>query len=178
MAAFDRRLFAVRFLLAMGADAKARCPGGQTALHAISWQGAYDCDSDRATCERIIRALVAAGAVVDAVDDYGQTPLHDAASGDWGNPTAVRVLLELGADPNASSQDGITPLMCAAEMGELECVELLCNAGADPTRTSLEGQTAMDLARQYPTSGREAVIQRLEEAVKAWQSRGGSRRSP
>jgi ankyrin repeat protein len=50
---------------------------------------------------------VDAGADVGARTRTGSTPLHAAA---WDNPHAVPLLLELGADPTASNDDGTTAL--------------------------------------------------------------------
>jgi ankyrin repeat protein len=58
----------------------------------------------------------------------GSTPLHAAV----GNPDAVRLLLQHGADPNARDVgDNATPLHFAAGGGHLESVRLLLDAGAD-----------------------------------------------
>ena len=41
-----------------------------------------------------MRVLIAHGANVNAVNTFGNTPLHEAASGD--NPSIVQMLLEAG----------------------------------------------------------------------------------
>jgi ankyrin repeat protein len=98
-AAFSHNAEAVEFLLSMGLRPLADSHEGGTPLHAIAWQGEYDHPPKTAACERIIRALVAAGNPVDARNEHGRTPLDEAYDGDWRNDTAIRVLLELGADP-------------------------------------------------------------------------------
>ncbi|MCC7138712.1 MAG: hypothetical protein IT460_09850 [Planctomycetes bacterium] len=98
-AAFSHNADAVEFLLSMGLRPMPDSRDGQTPLHAIAWQGECDHAPKNAACERIIRALVAAGNPVDARDEHGRTPLGEAHGGDWRNDTAIRVLLELGADP-------------------------------------------------------------------------------
>jgi ankyrin repeat protein len=133
LAAFRHQADVVDFLLAAGVSARRADPeDGSQPLHGICWQGEYEDPSANAACERIIRALVAAGADVNARDKRGCTPLHEAAGGDWGNATAVRVLLELGAEPDPRNKGRQTPLMLAASRGELACIELLLQAGADP----------------------------------------------
>ena len=75
--------------------------------------------------------------------------MHEAAGGDWGNPTAIRTLLALGARADTPDNDGITPLMIAADKGETACIKLLCDAGADPSKTNKLGQSALDLAAEH-----------------------------
>jgi ankyrin repeat protein len=97
-AAFTHNAEAVEFLLSLGVCPSADSHGGSTPLHAIAWQDEYDSPPMTAACERIIRALVAAGNSVNARDEHGRTPLHEAYYGDGRNDTAIRVLLELGAE--------------------------------------------------------------------------------
>lgn len=48
-----------------------------------------------------------------------------------GKVDQVRELLDNGADPNVTEEDGYTPLMGAAENNHLEVAKLLIDAGAD-----------------------------------------------
>ena len=57
------------------------------------------------------------------------TPLMDATLG--GCRETVRVLLDLGADPNKTTADGRPPLFAALQAGDAVCVSLL----ADVTNT-------------------------------------------
>lgn len=148
-AAFGHHADAVAFLLKLGARHDVRDPQGRTPLHSICWQGEYQDEGVNAACEQIIRTLVAAGVPVDAVDNDGRTPMHDAAYGDWGNPTAVRTLLALGAAVDPVNNDGDTPLMLAADNGEVECIRLLLEAGANPTRLNESGNAPLDAARNH-----------------------------
>ncbi|CAK9064156.1 unnamed protein product [Durusdinium trenchii] len=59
-----------------------------------------------------------------------------------GDLEVVRLLLEAGADKNATTTDWSTALMRAAELGHLEVVRLLLKAGAD-------GATALIDAAEY-----------------------------
>lgn len=147
-AAFSHNADAVDFLLSLGASVRPP-PEAPTALHSICWQGEYADEGTNQACERIIRALVKAGIPVDASTDAGITPLHEAAAGDWGNHTAVRVLLELGASVDPRDSEGNTPLMLAAVHPDLEVVRRLIGAGANPLIRNAEGESAVDLARSH-----------------------------
>src|SRR6266540_1982963 len=60
----------------------------------------------------------------------GQTLLHDAVG--KSNAHAVRLLLGLGADVDAVSAEGNTPLVYAASRYNYDMAKLLLEAGADP----------------------------------------------
>jgi ankyrin repeat protein len=100
----------VEFLLAHGADVKPRCLLGCTALH----DGELDVD--------IAIRLLRAGALVDARDDQGQTPLMLAC--DFSNRPLIRLLLQHGASPAVRTHDGWSALDYAQNSGSkvYECV--------------------------------------------------------
>ncbi|RYG19769.1 ankyrin repeat domain-containing protein [bacterium] len=56
----------------------------------------------------IVTALLDRGVDIDAEDDDGQTPLHEAAV--YGHEELVELLLSRGADPNARDEEGSTML--------------------------------------------------------------------
>ncbi|KAJ0413397.1 ankyrin repeat-containing domain protein [Aspergillus carlsbadensis] len=64
--------------------------------------------------------------------------LFRAAGG--GQPNAIRYLIELGVDPNAS-KDGQYPIGTAAMRGGVEAVRCLLDCGADPCPTLSNGAT-------------------------------------
>jgi ankyrin repeat protein len=74
-----------------------------------------------------VRALVDAGADVNAVDDT--RALHHAAQ--HGHELTVRALVELGADVEAADTDGWQALHHAAENGHESTVRALVELGAD-----------------------------------------------
>lgn len=112
---------------------------------------------------RTLKALLAAGASPTLRDEEGATALHHAirvfgamAEDDANDAEGVQrhhvsALLDHGADPNAETADGTTPLACAvAQRGyPLEVIARLLSAGADPAApvVSLDGHpTCVDLA--------------------------------
>ncbi|MGH9731018.1 MAG: ankyrin repeat domain-containing protein, partial [Candidatus Acidiferrales bacterium] len=58
----------------------------------------------------------------------GHSPLHEAAAG--GKLEIARLLLDHGADPNARTDDGQTPLSMAESKGQTEPATLLRQRGA------------------------------------------------
>jgi cytohesin len=61
----------------------------------------------------------------------------------------VKLLLEYGADPNASQDGGFTPLHSAAQNDDRESVEALLEAGADPSLANDDGKTPAELAGDH-----------------------------
>jgi ankyrin repeat protein len=65
-----------------------------------------------------------------------------------GKPDIISVLINRGADVNLANDDGLTPLMVAAQAGaEAEVVQLLRAAGANLYAKDNEGRTALDIAK-------------------------------
>ncbi|XP_055981393.1 IQ motif and ankyrin repeat domain-containing protein 1 [Sorex fumeus] len=96
---------------------------------------------DEAGAERRRQRRVA---TVESEDGYGNTPLSEAAAG--GQPQAIRLLAELGANPNSKGAFGRTPLYRAAFGGHLEAVEVLLQLGADPRVYAEDGNTPAQVA--------------------------------
>ncbi len=89
---------------------------------------------------------------------FGQDPVIDSAwavstynyllmvEADSGNIEKVKTLLYLGADPNTSDENGVTPLMFAVQSGNLDLVELLIDNGANVNAYPTNGNTALHAA--------------------------------
>ena len=133
----------------------------------------------------LAKQLVAAGADVNQWDIFGEAPLFTAidlrnkvdggrVSIDPLNTTkglsVVNLLLEHGADPNmqlffkpanvrgTTNVRGATPLIRAANNGDLEVVKILLEHGADATIATADRQTPIHAA----IAGRAAEPQALE----------------
>lgn len=69
------------------------------------------------------------GVPVDATDDDLVTPLHIAAF--TGNRELALLLLDSGADLEATSRTGMTAFLHACREGKMEVIDLLLQKGAD-----------------------------------------------
>jgi ankyrin repeat protein len=96
---------------------------------------------------------------VNATNRYGVSPLFLAATN--GNANIVKLLLDAGANANASRAGGETVLMTAARAGNLEAVKALLARGANPNAEERRQQTALMWAA---ADGHAAVVRALVEA--------------
>ena len=107
-----------------------------------------------------VAQLLKQGADPNARDPKsGKTPLHDAAS----DPESIdlRVLLDAGAQVDATNRWGRTPLMVAVERGNARNVEVLLKAGADVRLRDHMDCSALHLACE---NGNQAIALKLVEA--------------
>ncbi len=139
------------YLLARGADPNLANSDGVTPL-SLATRAGIDSSNGRLREDypELIDALIARGANIDARDGNGGTPLMEAAlagsvraseilmnkganinartgSGEsallyTANPAVASFLLERGADPNVTDDEGRTPLMNVVKRGWLEVV--------------------------------------------------------
>jgi ankyrin repeat protein len=122
LAAFFGQPAAVDVLLARGGEVntRARHPFGVNALHAAL----------AGPTPEVARALIAAGADVNAAQAGGGTPLHETAFS--GYLELTQLLLERGANPAAVDNQGRTPLDVARERGQTAVADLLAGLPARP----------------------------------------------
>lgn len=105
----------------------------------------------------VVRALLAHGAVTDAVDaKLGRSALHFAALN--GNEEILEQLLLAGGNGDAKDFDGWTPLMYAVQRGDKETALLLTRVGADVNRADNFGLTALAHAAH---SGSSSLVRTL-----------------
>lgn len=112
---------------------------GDTALHL-----AAGCRRGEQAALPIIRLLLENGAVMEARNESGQTPLLYAAYA--GFRQAVEFFLGKGASFQYQDRNGRSPLHYAAREGKAAVVELLIGRGADPRSRDGQGRTPLDLA--------------------------------
>ena len=155
-ASYEEDLEALRLLIKAGADVNARDDAGCTPLCRAA---SYNPKSEALT------ALIKAGADVNCRNSSGETPLMRVLSFDWyeydpdGEQDkvkdqvrerviryleAVRLLLEAGADANARSEAGDTPLICAVQENcTPEALVMLIEAGAEVNCKDTSGKTPL-----------------------------------
>ena len=115
-----------------GVDVNSGGPDGTRALH---WAVHHD-------QLELVRRLLEAGADPSVANDYGATPMSEAAV--VGNVEVIRALLEAGADVDSPNPDGQTALMVVARTDNVEAASVLLDHGADLNRVERwRGQTAL-----------------------------------
>lgn len=115
---------------------ESRSSDGWTPLHLAAFFGYDD----------LVKALLDRGASIEArsTNAMKNTPLHAASGGR--HISTIRLLLENGANANATQEGGWTALHAAAQNGDQETAELLLAHGADLEARAGNNQCALDLA--------------------------------
>ena len=108
--------------------------------------------------ESLVVTLVSRGAKVNKT---GWTPLHYAATG--GHLRVMAFLIGAGADVNAESPNGTTPLMMAAMYGNDATVKLLLESGAHADTRNDQRLSAEDFAKR---AGREDSAKLIRQVLK------------
>ena len=107
---------------------------GQSPLHIASETGHL----------AVIDVLIEYGANINATDNSGSTPLHEALNAD-----TLKLLLKYGADPNVQEQNrGNTKLMWCCIAKDMASITALIENGANPNVTSVHNATAILLASE------------------------------
>jgi ankyrin repeat protein len=132
----------------------------------------------RAACENNlaeVSRLLSVGADVNAKNNYGETPLHEACR--KGHVQVVKELVSHGADIEAKDNDESTPLHTAALRGHLPVVKMLLSGDADilavknygelPIHKAVDGRhsavTKYLLKQLYATTRRLPLHELLED---------------
>lgn len=142
------RAESIAILIAAGSPVNSGAdPYGLSSLHLAARRG-YD---------EAVRALITAGAELDAVDQSNSTALYEAVLTQ--NARSVKLLLDVGADPNIA--DDIlfdTPLHLAAERQEASIVRMLLAAGATPVGWNKDGADPLHRAAFRGLPGNVAAL--------------------
>ena len=120
---------------------------GETAISIAAYLGKLE----------YVRRLAEAGA---RIDFPGWPPLAYAAFNN--HPQVVEYLIEKGANINARTETGATPLFLAARYGHTDIVKLLLKHHADPSIADQRQETAIDAAQKAENNG--ATIELLRAA--------------
>jgi uncharacterized protein len=106
----------VKYLIDHGADIHAFDKSEKwTALHFAA----------RDQNDIIVRILLEAGAVVDSLDVFGNTPLWRSVFNSSPNFSLIRMLIKYGADPHRKNNQGVAPIDIVRKMGRNDLVAVL-----------------------------------------------------
>ena len=136
-----------------GADLDVQGTQGNRPLHAAARSGNFE----------VVRILIEydAAAHINARGGYRLTPLHWASAGQiFKDGSVLLLLLEHGADINALSDGGWTPLHLASSRPHVEVVRLLLEHDADVEVKTNEGKTALQIAADH---GYDKIVELLRD---------------
>ena len=145
-------LHIVRRLLDGGADPNVLNNWQQTPLSQVSWQ-------NRPTDIDVARLLIEKGAIVDAADKDGWTPLHTAVRSV--NLPMIGYLVGAGADVNRQTRRGSSAIGLALAKGRAKALQELVAAGVDVNKQFDDGATLLTHA---VNEGSEEQVAALLEA--------------
>ncbi|KDR82421.1 hypothetical protein GALMADRAFT_134040 [Galerina marginata CBS 339.88] len=128
---------------------------GQTALHHAAWKHYFHSLEG-------LKALVGAGAPLNAIDRVGRTPLWEAVS--KGCPSFVAFFLECGAEVDCRGEGGTTPLMEACRHSSEVNVAILLAAGADPNACTTDDTPLISACYRQYSEERDDMVSMLLEA--------------
>ncbi|MYN66557.1 MAG: hypothetical protein F4X11_16255 [Acidobacteria bacterium] len=117
--------------------------------------------STRRLCRLSIRLLTIATLAASAANGASAADVELIQAVKNGNATAVRALLDRGADVDARQGDGATALHWAAHLNDLQAADLLIRAGAAVDAANDLGVTPLWVAT---TGGSAAMVSKLLEA--------------
>jgi len=157
---FCRSADLVSRILAAGVDLEQRDTDGMTPL--------LDAANEDDDLSRM-KALLAAGADPNAVDDGGRTALHLVVAHDLSEALDLFLDAGVGVDTDAA---GRTPLMHAADRCRADMTKLLLERGADVHARDNAGATALHLVNELQWGDERYYLQSVGEVVKL-----GGRRS-
>jgi ankyrin repeat protein len=150
LAASKGHLSTLDALLAAGVPIDQHSPDGATALHAVAVTPQLE----------TAMHLLARGADPMARGGDHQTPLHVTAFGADRSDEMATLLLDAGAEIDATNKHRATALLLAAQQGNLEVIQTLLERGANPQVKSVGGRIPVEAAR---AAGQEEAAKLLED---------------
>ena len=96
----------------------------------------------------VIKMLITNGATLVQRNEYGQTPLLVACQNN-NNPRTIEYLLEVGADINATDNEGHNCLITAILNENYDIIDTLVEYGIDITKADNDGNTVATYAPEY-----------------------------
>ena len=120
----------LQFIIDQGADVNATSEVNGTPLMLASQNGNVDATN----------VLLSAGADRTIKDAVGDTWIHYAIRGGC-STEVLQLIIDKGADVNATSEVSGTPLMLASQNGNVDAMNVLLRAGADQTIKDAVGDT-------------------------------------
>jgi len=138
----------IKILLEHGANTNARVNGNTETRTIFTMQWFYEAGATafvraaQSSDTTLMKLLLKHGADPKAVTNNGDSALHAAGGIGWvegvtyewskeENVEAIRMLLDLGLNPNDQDKEGRTPLMGAAMKGRVDAIRVLVEHGAD-----------------------------------------------
>ncbi|KAH3742577.1 ankyrin repeat protein [Pelomyxa schiedti] len=107
----------------------------------------YFCEKFRSPkCDEVFAKMLEMGVDVNAVNIFGETPLHKSCFNKYVRLILVNLLLDAGADINTCNEHGEGPLHFAVRLNRDDLVSVLILQGADINARGKEGRTPYDIA--------------------------------
>lgn len=139
LAAKHNQMPVLEKLLEYGADPALQGRGGMIPLHVALM------NDNTMIVTKLLEAMKAKQISPDSArDDAGWGALHYAVLKD--NSSFTQDLIEAGADVNAKSKEGDTPLHIAARAGKINAVRTLLSNGAEALSPNANAQSPLDIA--------------------------------
>lgn len=143
----------IDYLLRAGADPGPRLPNGWTPLHSLAYNGRV------LDLKNLLSYIKAGSGKVDPRDKHGITPLMYAS--EKGHIEIIRLLLRNGANPNAQSNTGMTPLLFLAcsRTQYLKAALDLIKGGANANLVDKDGMSPLMAAAYRNHEALAALLQ-------------------